>query len=146
MADLREEQILVKVLALLKLTTTAGGNAERDRDAPVDSDNSLTLEQGADDPLDTQGNVLVNSKLAISVIAGVRKNDTYSTQLSLIKKEVYAALMADPQNIGLPDIVSDIMYVGSDKPEVDGDNDKTIMKRSINFDIYYQHSLTDASA
>lgn len=146
MADLFEEQILAAVLVVLKETTTAGDDAERDRDVPIDSDNSLTLEQGEYVPLEVQGNTFVDAMLGINVIASVRKNDTYSAQINLIKKEVYAALMALPRNLDLPAIVSDIRHTGSDKPEFYGDSDKTVVKRSINFDIYFQHSLTDASA
>jgi len=146
MADLFSEQILERIAVLLKTTTTAGDDVERDRDVPVDSDNSLTIEQGENAPLDIQGNAFVDSKISVSIVAAVRKNKTYSSQINLIKKEVYAVLMTYPRNIGLSNIVSNVMWEGDEKPEVHGDGNKTVMKMSINFDVYYQHSIADAGA
>jgi len=146
-ADLKVEQIMVKVLALMKLTATAGADAERDRDVPVDSDNSITVEQGDDQLLDAQGNVLATSRLQVSIVAGVRKNNTYSTQINLIRKEVHVAMMAGAQDLGLPAFVLDVMpEPGAERPEVYGEGGKTVVKMAINFHIDYQYLLTDASA
>ena len=144
MADLRAEQILNAVLAIVETTTTAGGDVVRDRDAPAESESSISIEQGGDTPVDLQSNTVVDSVLDISIVATVIKNDTYSTQINLIRKEVYVAMMAD-RELGLPDFVSDTWQVNTEKPEAFEEGGTTVMKMPINFQVSYQHSLTDAS-
>jgi len=140
----RTEQIMAALLTIVSGTTTAGANAERDRDAPKDGVNCLSVEQGDDEPVEIQGNILVHKLLNVSVVVWVKKNNTYSTEINKIINEIYVAVMAD-RELGLPDFVGDILPTGVSKPEP-YEAGTTLMKAVINFEVMYQHSLTDMSA
>ncbi len=145
MADLRAEQIMSAVLTAVTGLATTGANVERDRDYPTDADNSISVEQGSDTVLEEQGNAFIDSMLEFSVVAYVKKNNTYTTQINQIRKEVHIALMADRQ-LGLPGIVIDLIPLGAEQPEVAANSEKPVVRMPINFQVLYRHSITDASA
>jgi len=139
----RAESIMVAVLAKIANLTTTGTNVERSRVYPNNALPALTLEQG-EDAVELQSMAFVDRQLDVRVIAHVKKNTDFDTQLNQIREEVYIALKADYTQ-GL-DFILDTVAVGDGEPEFSGEADKVIGRQVMNFLIKYRHSLTNPGA
>ncbi len=142
MANLKTEQIMSSILTKVTGLSVTGSEVERDRDYPTDKDNSLSVEQGAEE-LAERTNAFIDNFLTVSIVAYVKKTTAYSTQLNQIRKEVYIAMMAD-RTQGLS-FVFDTIPSGIGAVEVVNTMDKPAARMAIEFTIHYRHSLTDAS-
>lgn len=149
MADLRAEQIMVAIKALLDTPglTTTGTRVYRARVWPVQSDEypGLLLYQGADQPEDIGEHTYdyQRSQLLVRVVGVVKATASLDTTLNLIRKEVVAAVLADI-TLGLG-FVSRAMWAGAEEPVLD-EGDKPVAWMVMNFVVEYSHSWADHSA
>ena len=143
MADLKAEQIMAAVLTVVTGLTTTGANVQRDRIVSSDVNYSLSVEQGEDVPVEELGGAFIDSLLNVSVVAFVKQTAAYSTRINLIRKEVYAAVMAD-RTLGLA-FVKNVVSLGASNPEAEAGLEKPVVRMAINFQVLYRHSITNAS-
>lgn len=137
----KAETLMAAVQVLVTGLTTTGSNVERGRAYPHDNFPALSLSQGANMPLNNSFPVQ-DSELTVNIEAHVR-SDTADTDLNLITREVFVAVMAD-RTVGGNAI--DIRWTGDAEPVESGEGDKPIATKLINFMIHYRHSYTDPGA
>lgn len=147
MADHRAEQILAAFTTACTGLATTGSNVQRDQVDPVESTPALSIEMGADTVVEgSDRNMgLLDSVLDVEVMAYVKNSTGLSTQLNQIRKEVHAAIYADTK-LGLSSIVIDTGYTGAGDVIKSGDLEKEAAQQVFHYQVWYRHSLTDASA
>ena len=130
--------------AITGLITTST-RVVRSRVRTVENAPALSLEMGADDVnMEASNYPRLHRDLNVKIIAHVKNNDIYESQLNTIRAEVFAAIMAAPQ-LGLEYVV-DTDLIGDDEPEFTGDADQITGRQQMNFIVKYRHSWTSTEA
>ncbi len=141
----RAELILDAVKAALTGLVTTGQSVERGRVYPVEKLPGLSIEMGADNPTGESINMAFQDRaLEVSITSYVKSLVNTETTSNAIRSEVYAALMSD-QQLGLY-FVKYIQFSGDEAPQLSGDSDKRVGTQSMNYTIFYRHSLISAEA
>ena len=136
---------MVAVETVITGLTTTSTRVVRARVRTVESAPALSLEMGADDVNpEASSYPRIHRDLNIKIIAHVKNNDTYESQLNTIRAEVFAALMTSPQ-LGLSFVV-DTDLIGDDEPEFTGESDQVTGRQQMNFVVKYRHSWTSTEA
>jgi len=153
MAAARAEQILAAIKTLLTGLTTTGANIQRGQiyiheKAALPA---IALMMGADVPALEYQTGLIDWELTVIVEATTRTSERYiamdsgiDTRLNLIRKEVYAAMLAD-HTLGLAFVI-DVSPGTAAEPILSGEGDMPIASQVSNFVISYRTSRADISA
>ena len=133
------------IATLLSGLTTTGTRIERTRVRTVETTPALTLEQGGGDVITERSSFpYVARDLNVKVIAYVKKNSAMDTQINLISREVYVAMLAD-RTLGLT-FVTDTFLLSDDEPEFGGEAEKKFGMMQMNFVVQYRHDWDDPGA
>lgn len=135
----RAESILNAVQTALTGLATTGQYVERDRVFPPEACPALSVNQGAEEPLDQSSMQFQDCVLEVEVVIQV-KSGTSSSDLNQIKAEVYAAMMTDTTQ-GLT-YVHETQWGGDSAPEPSGDAEINTTRCTMRFGIAYRHSYT----
>ncbi len=153
MADARSEQIIGECLTLLTGLTTTGANVQRGQVYPHEPDKipAIAIYAGSDDLVQEHESSFIDWRMQLIIEAVVHIKSEYTLynsladqQLSTIRKEVHAALMAD-YTLGLG-FVLDITPAGASEPELEKTGDGVTAIQQIVFEVMYRTSRTDISA
>lgn len=143
MADLKAEQIMSAVEALIMGLATTSTRVARGRVYPHPAYPALSLFQGLDAPLNDSFPVQ-DSELTVNVVGHSRAAEgATDTELNQIRKEVVSALLAD-YTVGGKAVR--IRWAGAQEPVLSGEGDKPISSMQMSFIVHYRHSYTDHSA
>ena len=145
MADLKAEQILSAITALVTGLTTTTSSVFRGYPYNIPAVPALGISQGSDTPIEDQLDNMsyIDSILQVTITAYYKGLSGAETQANLIRKEVYAAMMAN-DTLGL-NFVHRCKPTGTGKPQI-AQGEQPVSAMDINFDVFYRHNYIDASA
>ena len=140
----RRESIMQAVVSALTGLATTASRVTRSRAWPVSSLPALTIAQGADVFSDQQHLGDVMRELTVEISAHAQGGSTLETDLNAISAEVYAAFMAS-HNLGLG-YVFGVDIVSDSAPDIEGEQNETTARMSMQFNVLYEHSSTSTEA
>lgn len=141
----RAEEIITAIeLALTGLATT-GSRVYRSRVRSIEDAPALAVEMGADDvSVDASNYPQVARELNVKIIAFVKNNTSFDSDLNAIRAEVFEALMTDP-TLALS-FVTDTMLISDNEPEFSGEGDQITGKQQMDYVVKYRHSWNSTEA
>jgi len=147
MTDSREEQILAAITTAVTGLTTTKAKVYRGRSYPLAEGDlpGLLVYMGPDTLQNEILNDYIDWSLGVGIEVYVRTSTSLvDTKLSTIRKEVHNAIMTTPQ-LGLSFVI-DTKPLQATEPEIEGDGNKPIARRRLEFVVQYRSSRTDISA
>lgn len=146
MADLKAEQIIAAVIAVLDATATAGANVIRGQlyQSYASQLPGIAVYMGADEPEQESTQALVDWYLQIKIQIRAETNTSLESTISLIRKEIHIALMADPTfALGF---VRDTVPGIANEPVLSGEGETPIGIQDLVYEISYRAARNDLSA